>query len=105
MLARQIARRLRRRRPRRPTVIVAYEPVWAIGTGVAATPDDAQQAIGLIRGQLRVDPRRGIASGVRILYGGSVTADKHRRASSASRTSTAASSAAHPWSQTRSSPW
>ncbi|MCC6703484.1 MAG: triose-phosphate isomerase [Thermomicrobiales bacterium] len=53
-------------------MVVAYEPVWAIGTGVAATPADAQEMTAAIR--LAID---GIAPGagerVRILYGGSVT--------------------------------
>jgi triosephosphate isomerase len=50
-------------------VTIAYEPVWAIGTGKNATPDDAAQVHELIRFGLS---RRGIKGGVRILYGGSV---------------------------------
>ena len=55
-------------------LVIAYEPVWAIGTGDAASGDDAQRATAQIRGILReVDP--GGADDVPILYGGSVTAD------------------------------
>ena len=50
-------------------VVLAYEPVWAIGTGKNATPDDAAQVHELIRFELT---RRGVAGRVRILYGGSV---------------------------------
>jgi triosephosphate isomerase len=51
---------------------IAYEPVWAIGTGKAATPDYANRTMGLIR-QLLARPFAGLASEMRILYGGSVT--------------------------------
>jgi triosephosphate isomerase len=50
----------------------AYEPIWAIGTGETATPEDAQDAIGRIRDLLRELRDDGFADGVRILYGGSV---------------------------------
>ena len=50
-------------------VVVAYEPVWAIGTGKNATPDDAAQVHEFIRFELT---RRGVAGRVPILYGGSV---------------------------------
>lgn len=53
-------------------LVFAYEPIWAIGTGETATPDDAQDAIGKIRGLLRESRDDGFADGVRILYGGSV---------------------------------
>jgi triosephosphate isomerase (TIM) len=51
--------------------VIAYEPVWAIGTGKNATPDQAQAVHGFIRGRLaRQDAK--IADAIRILYGGSV---------------------------------
>jgi triosephosphate isomerase len=53
-------------------LVFAYEPIWAIGTGETATPDDAQAAIGKIRGLLRESREDGFADVVRILYGGSV---------------------------------
>jgi triosephosphate isomerase len=56
-------------------LIVAYEPVWAIGTGQVATPDDAQQMCRAIRGRLSAVHGHAAAASVRILYGGSVKAD------------------------------
>jgi triosephosphate isomerase len=53
-------------------LVVAYEPVWAIGTGKTATPDQAQEVHAFIRELLPEFPERG---GIRILYGGSVTPD------------------------------
>lgn len=53
-------------------LVFAYEPIWAIGTGDTATPEDAQDAIGQIRGLLRELQGDGFADSVRILYGGSV---------------------------------
>src|SRR5690606_27265399 len=54
------------------SIVVAYEPVWAIGTGEVATPDDAQEVCGALRERLAelYDPE--VAAAVRILYGGSV---------------------------------
>ena len=55
-------------------IVIAYEPVWAIGTGEVATPDDAQEVCGALRARLaeRYGPETGAA--IRILYGGSVKA-------------------------------
>jgi len=53
-------------------VVFAYEPIWAIGTGDTATPEDAQDAIGRIRGLLREERGDEFADAARILYGGSV---------------------------------
>ena len=56
-------------------IVIAYEPVWAIGTGEVATPDDAQEVCGAIRTRLAELYSDDLAAGVRILYGGSVKAD------------------------------
>jgi triosephosphate isomerase (TIM) len=53
-------------------IVFAYEPIWAIGTGDTATPEDAQDAIGRIRELLEEERGGDFAEGVRILYGGSV---------------------------------
>lgn len=53
-------------------LVIAYEPVWAIGTGVNASPDDAQEMIAFIRAGLAKLYNRELAESVRILYGGSV---------------------------------
>ena len=53
--------------------IIAYEPVWAIGTGLTATPQQAQEVHAFIRGRLQT-AQDGLELGVRILYGGSVKA-------------------------------
>jgi triosephosphate isomerase len=55
-------------------VVVAYEPVWAIGTGMTATPDDAQSAHAMIRALLGELYDAQLAGSVRIIYGGSVKA-------------------------------
>jgi triosephosphate isomerase len=56
---------------RLPDVVVAYEPVWAIGTGKTATPEMAQESIAFIRGVI-AERDAGAAERVRILYGGSM---------------------------------
>lgn len=53
-------------------IVIAYEPVWAIGTGEVATPDDAQEVCGAIRQRLTELYDAELADGVRVLYGGSV---------------------------------
>ena len=56
-------------------VVIAYEPVWAIGTGKTATPEDAQEVIDAIRDRLgKAHGGRAVADRTRILYGGSVKA-------------------------------
>ncbi|GGK23876.1 triosephosphate isomerase [Pilimelia terevasa] len=55
-------------------IVVAYEPVWAIGTGRTATPADAQEVIGALRARLVESYDPGVAAAVRVLYGGSVKA-------------------------------
>ncbi|MGV9767156.1 triose-phosphate isomerase [Micromonospora tulbaghiae] len=55
-------------------VVVAYEPVWAIGTGKTATPEDAQEVCGAVRKRIAETYDEGTAEQVRILYGGSVKA-------------------------------
>ncbi len=56
-------------------VVIAYEPVWAIGTGVNAKPADVIRAVKTIRSQLAHLYGKKAAEGVQVLYGGSVTAD------------------------------
>jgi len=55
-------------------MVIAYEPIWAIGTGRAATGKGANATIGIIRETVAQLYSKGIAQGIRILYGGSVTA-------------------------------
>ncbi|MBD0743445.1 triose-phosphate isomerase [Streptomyces sp. CBMA152] len=56
------------------SIVIAYEPVWAIGTGEVATPEDAQEVCGAIRGRLAELYSPELAEKVRIQYGGSVKA-------------------------------
>jgi triosephosphate isomerase len=56
------------------SLVVAYEPVWAIGTGEVATPEDAQEVCAAIRTRLAELYSGDLADGVRVLYGGSVKA-------------------------------
>ena len=53
-------------------LVIAYEPVWAIGTGEVATPEDAQEVCGAIRARLAELYDTEVADAVRVLYGGSV---------------------------------
>src|SRR5690348_11310660 len=61
--------------PEVASLVVAYEPVWAIGTGEVATPDDAQEVCAELRTTLADLYTGDLADGVRILYGGSVKPD------------------------------
>jgi len=56
-------------------LVIAYEPVWAIGTGKTATPGQAQEVHGFIREKLVACFDKDVASSIRILYGGSVKPD------------------------------
>ena len=56
-------------------IVIAYEPVWAIGTGETATPQDAEEVCAGIRAQLETSYGGEVADSVRILYGGSVKAN------------------------------
>ena len=56
-------------------IVIAYEPVWAIGTGKTATPEIAADAHRVIRSQVREKYGKDAADAIRILYGGSVKAD------------------------------
>jgi len=55
-------------------IAIAYEPVWAIGTGKVATPEDAQEVCAAIREEIENIGSPEIAAAMRILYGGSVKA-------------------------------
>ena len=75
VVAGQLSRGLGTLKPTTGTVlVVAYEPVWAIGTGLTATPDQAQEVHAFIRCLLR-EILGPAAEEIRILYGGSVTPD------------------------------
>ncbi|PRP85933.1 hypothetical protein PROFUN_06055 [Planoprotostelium fungivorum] len=59
-------------------IVLAYEPVWAIGTGLTATPDQAQQVHETIRRWLASNVNSDVADTIRIIYGGSVKASNAR---------------------------
>ncbi|MBU6314157.1 MAG: triose-phosphate isomerase [Actinomycetales bacterium] len=59
-------------KPELKRIVIAYEPVWAIGTGKVATPEDAQEVCAAIREEIENIGSAEIASNMRILYGGSV---------------------------------
>ena len=71
VITRQLGIALEGLRLRRPNLVVAYEPIWAIGSGTPATGTDAQAAAHALRAILEA---QGIGESTRILYGGSVTA-------------------------------
>ena len=54
-------------------IVIAYEPVWAIGTGVTASPEQAQETHHEVRAWLEKNVSKDAAAKTRILYGGSVT--------------------------------
>jgi triosephosphate isomerase len=56
-------------------IVIAYEPVWAIGTGKVATPEQAQEVHAFIRSRIAEVQGQAVADGLRILYGGSVKPD------------------------------
>ena len=58
-----------------PRLVLAYEPVWAIGTGATATPATAEEAHAFVRGRVAELAGAPLAAALRILYGGSVTPD------------------------------
>ena len=57
-----------------PQIVIAYEPIWAIGTGEVATPDDAQQVCKAIRYFVADISSDAVADQTRVIYGGSVKA-------------------------------
>lgn len=63
-------------------VVLAYEPVWAIGTGRTATPEQAQEVHEKLRAWLRANISDDVADSVRIIYGGSVTGSNCRELAS-----------------------
>ena len=58
-----------------PKIVIAYEPVWAIGTGKVATPEQAEEVHADLRKLLETRYNAAVAASVRIQYGGSVKAE------------------------------
>ena len=85
-------------------IVIAYEPIWAIGTGETATSEDAQEVCGAIRAALREDYGDEVADVVRVLYG-APPSPATSRSSWLSPTLTVVSSAAHPSRPIPSPPW
>ena len=76
VVSRQLSEALKGIEEIRPTdIVVAYEPVWAIGTGKNAQPEQAQEVHEAIRNQLAAQYGSDISEATRIVYGGSVTPD------------------------------
>ncbi len=76
VVERQLERALRGLSPEQAaSALIAYEPVWAIGTGRNATPQQAQEVHAFVRRRVSASHGEAVASAVRILYGGSVKAD------------------------------
>ena len=74
VVERQLEHGLRALRPEEVArAVLAYEPVWAIGTGKVATPDQAEEVHSFVRKRVTVSHGEDAAAAVRILYGGSVT--------------------------------
>ena len=62
-------------------VVLAYEPVWAIGTGKTATPQQAQEVQNKLREWISENVSPAVSESLRIIYGGSVTADNAKELS------------------------
>jgi triosephosphate isomerase len=76
VVERQVERALRPLRPEEVArMVVSYEPVWAIGTGRVATPDQAEEVQAFLRKRIAISHGDDAAEAVRILYGGSVNPD------------------------------
>ena len=60
-------------------VVIAYEPVWAIGTGLTATDEQANETIGVIRKAIERQYGKNVSDAVRIQYGGSMRKSSRQR--------------------------